>query len=198
MSTLSESLDRVPADRRPKWDRYLSPSWTPEQAEEPNGAVWPTFATAVWALRNQWGFADALRRVIDLGGDTDTVACVTGGLLGAVEGIQAIPSRWTTPLNGELPGQHADVTNLADLQNLALRLDGGDVSSVAPDLTHGIEPREVIPAIWLSDLPGALRAPRDAVVISLCRTFGYITASDRRQVYLLDDDRNLDVSVRSH
>jgi ADP-ribosyl-[dinitrogen reductase] hydrolase len=193
LAALPDALDRLSEDRRAKWARYLSPSWTPEQAQESNGAVWPTLATAVWALRNRWSFAEALRRVIDIGGDTDTVACVTGGLLGAVAGIQAIPSRWTTLLNGELPGQAAAVTDLVDLQNLAVRLDGGDVSSAMPALTAGIEPEEVLPGIWLSDLPGALRAPSDAVVISLCRTFGYLTARDRRQVYLLDDDRNLDV-----
>ena len=37
---------------------------------------------------------------IDLGGDADTVAAMTGGLAGAIHGIQAIPSRWTTYLHG--------------------------------------------------------------------------------------------------
>ena len=41
------------------------------------------------------GFAEAVRRAIDLGGDTDTVAAVTGGLAGAVHGVHDIPERWT-------------------------------------------------------------------------------------------------------
>ncbi len=45
-------------------------------------------------------FADAVIAAIDLGGDTDTVAAVTGGLAGAIHGIRAIPSRWTTYLHG--------------------------------------------------------------------------------------------------
>lgn len=136
-----------------------------------------------------------MRRVIDLGGDTDTVGCVVGGLLGAVKGIQAIPSRWTTPLNGKLPGQPDGARDLADLQDLAVRLDGGSLSSDVPEFGAGIEPKEVLPGIWLCDLPGAIRAPADAVVISLCRTFGYVAGPGRLQVYLLDNDRNLDVAA---
>jgi ADP-ribosyl-[dinitrogen reductase] hydrolase len=134
-----------------------------------------------------------MRHVIDIGGDTDTIACVTGGLLGAVQGIQAIPSRWTTPLNGEVPGQPTGAHDLADLQNLALRLDGEHVSDEVPPLAAGIEPVEVAPKLWLSDLPGATRAPAGAVVISLCRTFGHITTPGRRQAYMIDDETNLDL-----
>jgi ADP-ribosyl-[dinitrogen reductase] hydrolase len=193
LDALPEALDRVHSSRRPEWERVLSPTWSPEREPTPNGAIWPTLATAVWALRKGWRFDEAMRRVIDIGGDTDTIACVTGGLLGAVQGIQAIPSRWTTPLNGDVPGHAPVVRDLADLQNLAVRLDGEEVSGEVPALARGIEPVEVLARLWLSDLPGAMRAPDGAVVISLCRTFGHITAPDRRQVYLIDDDTNLDV-----
>lgn len=193
-AVLPDALHLIPADRRVKWETNLAPDWTPDDATEGNGAVWPTLATAVWALRNGWTFDEAMRQVIDLGGDTDTVASVTGGLLGAVQGIPTIPSRWTTPLNGDLPGQNDSINDLADLQGLALRLDGETLTSNRPAVAEGIEPKEVLPGLWLSDLPGAAsRAPDDAVVISLCRTFGHITAPDRRQVYITDDDNNMDV-----
>jgi ADP-ribosyl-[dinitrogen reductase] hydrolase len=191
LDLLPHALDRVDPSRRPVWDFVLSSGWSPERETVPNGAVWPTLATAVWALRKGWAFDEALRRVIDIGGDTDTIACVAGGLLGAVQGIQGIPSRWTTPLNGDVPGHAPIVGDLADLQNLALRLDGEHVSGDIPPLARGIEPVEVLPGLWLSDLPGATRAPDGAVVVSLCRTFGHITAPDRRQAYLIDDDTNL-------
>jgi ADP-ribosyl-[dinitrogen reductase] hydrolase len=193
LEVLPRTLDRIDPSRRPEWERVLSSTWSPERETIPNGAVWPTLATAVWALRNGWRFDEAMRRVIDIGGDTDTIAGVAGGLLGAVQGIQAIPSRWTTPLNGEMPGHAPVVRDLADLQNLALRLDGERVSEEAPPLARGIEPVEVLPGLWLSDLPGATRAPDGAVIFSLCRTFGHITAPERRQAYLIDDDTNLDV-----
>jgi ADP-ribosyl-[dinitrogen reductase] hydrolase len=182
-------------DPRGKWATVLAPGWTPIAATEPNGAVWPTLATAVWALRNGWSFEEAMRHVIDVGGDTDTIACVAGGLLGAVQGIQAIPARWTTPLNGKLPGNCPLARDLVGLQNLALRLDGVDVSRDALVLPPGIEPVEVAHGLWLSDLRGAIDSPAECVVVSLCRTFGRISHAERRQIYLIDGDQNLDVDL---
>lgn len=124
---------------------------------------------------------------------TDTIAAVTGGLLGAVHGIQAIPSRWTTPLTGVLPGHPPEVTGLADLIALAIRLDGGDPDPTPPADGEGITPVEVEPGLWLSDLAGATTAPAGTAVISLCRTFHRIPHPIRRQVYLTDDDTNLDI-----
>ena len=66
-------------------------------------------------MRTTTSFENALRAAIDLGGDTDTVACVTGGLAGAV--YAAIPAHWTEPLHVPLPGteqtlRHADLVDL--------------------------------------------------------------------------------------
>ncbi|WP_302185294.1 ADP-ribosylglycohydrolase family protein [Streptomyces sp. GMY02] len=59
-----------------------------------------------------------------LGGDTDTVAAVTGGLAGAYYGLDAIPARWTEPLHVPLPGFDGRVLRSADLLRLAHRLGG--------------------------------------------------------------------------
>jgi ADP-ribosyl-[dinitrogen reductase] hydrolase len=195
LSILPDAVAAVPAERRAAWEEALDQAWTPEQARTPNGAVWPTLATAVWALRRGWPFDAAMRAVIDLGGDTDTVAAVTGGLLGAVQGIQAIPSRWSTPLTGELPGHPPVARDLGELQRLAQRLDGEQVDDSAGAGSAGIDPVQVLPGLWLSDLSGASRAPSEAVVVSLCRAFGHITAADRRQVFLTDDGYNLNVDA---
>ncbi len=93
LAALPRALQRIPEERRAKWQANLAPSWTPDAATDGNGAVWPTLATAVWALRSGWPYEEAMCHVIDLGGDTDTIAAVAGGLIGAVQGIQAIPSR---------------------------------------------------------------------------------------------------------
>jgi ADP-ribosyl-[dinitrogen reductase] hydrolase len=195
LDLLPDALSDVPEARRGKWETVLAPGWTPIAATEPNGAVWPTLATAVWALRNGWSFEEAMRHVIDVGGDTDTIACVAGGLLGAMQGIQAIPTRWTTPLNGKLPGSSPIARDLGALQNLALRLDGVDVSGDSLVLPPGIEPVEVAHGLWLSDLRGAIDSPAECVVVSLCRTFDRISHAERRQVYLIDGDQNLDVDL---
>ncbi|GGZ27992.1 hypothetical protein GCM10010387_21740 [Streptomyces inusitatus] len=66
----------------------------------------------------------AIRAAIDLGGDTDTVAAVTGGLAGALYGPEAIPARWTEPLHVPLSGAErpGTVLRLGDLVDLARRL----------------------------------------------------------------------------
>ncbi|MER6630393.1 ADP-ribosylglycohydrolase family protein [Streptomyces sp. NPDC000987] len=86
--------------------------------------VWPCLGSVVWALRTTAGFEDAIRAAIDLGGDTDTVAAVTGGLAGAYYGLDAIPAHWTQPLHVPLPGFDGRVLRLADLLHLAHRLGG--------------------------------------------------------------------------
>lgn len=42
----------------------------------------------------------AVRTAVSLGHDTDTTACVTGGLAGLRDGIEAIPERWRRALRG--------------------------------------------------------------------------------------------------
>ncbi|MBA2944276.1 ADP-ribosylglycohydrolase family protein [Streptomyces himalayensis] len=64
------------------------------------------------------------RTAIDLGGDTDTVAAVTGGLAGAYYGLDAIPARWTESLHVLLPGFDGRVLRLPDLIDLAYHLEG--------------------------------------------------------------------------
>ena len=66
--------------------------------------MWPTLGQAVWALRQGRDFAEVMRLVIDLGGDTDTVAAVAGGLAGAVFGMGGIPMRWSSAVHGRVPG----------------------------------------------------------------------------------------------
>ncbi|MDQ6613315.1 MAG: ADP-ribosylglycohydrolase family protein [Actinomycetota bacterium] len=193
LDALPGALADIPAERRDHWMAVCDPAWTPEQATEPNGAVWPTLGTALWALRSHSTFPVALRSVVDCGGDTDTIAAVAGGLIGAAQGVQAIPSRWATPLNGQLPGQRDPVPDLVGLMALAQRLDGEQTAGGEPGGEAGIDPVEVEPGLWVSDFFGATRAPRGALVISLCRTWGRLDHLDRRQVYLTDNAENLDV-----
>ncbi|MEV5762111.1 ADP-ribosylglycohydrolase family protein [Streptomyces tendae] len=119
LTTLDDILTLVHPDHRGRYATALSPDWHPDQATEFNGAVWPCLGSAVWALRTTTSFEDAIRAAIDLGGDTDTVAAVTGGMAGAYYGLDAIPARWTEPLHVPLPGFGGRVLRLADLLHLA-------------------------------------------------------------------------------
>ncbi|MFD7128205.1 ADP-ribosylglycohydrolase family protein, partial [Streptomyces anulatus] len=78
---------------------------------------------ALWALRTTETFERALAAAVDVGGDTDTVAAVTGGLAEAVHGIGAVPARWTEPLHVPLPGYGDRRLTTGDLLTLAGRLD---------------------------------------------------------------------------
>src|SRR5688572_17535341 len=125
LAAIPGALELVLPEHWERWATVLAPGWAPEQATESNGAVWPTLGQAVWALRHGRDFAEVMRRVIDLGGDTDTVAAVAGGLAGAVFGMGGIPSRWASVVHGRVPGHGDRVWRVADLQQLAAALDGG-------------------------------------------------------------------------
>ena len=45
-------------------------------------------------LRHPHAFADAVREAIFIGGDTDTIASMTGAIAGAFHGVQAISPAW--------------------------------------------------------------------------------------------------------
>lgn len=121
-SAIPDVLELIHPDHRERYATVLAPDRHPDQATEFNGAVWPCLGSAVWALRSAAGFEEAIRAAIDLGGDTDTVAAVTGGLAGAFYGPAAIPTRWTEPLHVPLPGFDGRVLRVEDLVDLARRL----------------------------------------------------------------------------
>ncbi|GGJ18652.1 ADP-ribosylglycohydrolase family protein [Streptomyces brasiliensis] len=124
LAAVADALRAVHPDHRERYSVVLAPDWHPDLATEFNGAVWPCLGSAVWALRTTSTYEEAVRAALDLGGDTDTVAAVTGGLAGAVHGIGAVPERWTGPLHVPLPGYGDRVLRAADLAELAVRLAG--------------------------------------------------------------------------
>jgi ADP-ribosyl-[dinitrogen reductase] hydrolase len=115
-------LDALPEGQKPFRD-MLRDDWTPDDGGFPNGTVWGCLAQAVWAVRSTSSFSSALVTAIDLGGDTDTVAAVAGGLAGAIYGFEAIPQRWTDPLHGTVTTASGPVTwTFFDLIQLTRRL----------------------------------------------------------------------------
>ncbi|GCB48859.1 ADP-ribosylglycohydrolase family protein [Streptomyces sp. NL15-2K] len=122
LDAIADTLTAVHPEHRDRYAVVLAPDWHPDLATEFNGAVWPCLGSAVWALRTTSSYEDAVRAAIDLGGDTDTVAAVTGGLAGAVHGITAVPERWTTPLHVPLPGFDGRILDAEELSALARKL----------------------------------------------------------------------------
>jgi ADP-ribosyl-[dinitrogen reductase] hydrolase len=187
LSAVPSALSLVAEDHRERWAAVLAPSWTPADASESNGAVWPTLGQAVWALRHGRDVAEVLRLVIDLGGDTDTVACVAGGLAGAVFGMGGIPSRWASVVHGRVPGHGDKVWRVADLQQLAAALDGGAKQNYDPGVIPRIGPTEVLPGIWAANLDGARYSETDFAVISLCRLGEPFPHALQRMAYIADN-----------
>ncbi|MEV4997622.1 ADP-ribosylglycohydrolase family protein [Streptomyces niveus] len=122
VAAVPDALRHVHEDHRPRWATVLAPGWHPDDATEFNGAVWPCLGSALWALRTTGSFEASLAAAIDLGGDTDTVAAVTGALAGAVYGFATIPQRWTSPLHVPLPGYGDRVLRTPELARLAAQL----------------------------------------------------------------------------
>lgn len=58
------------------------------------GWVLIAFQNALWQLLHAPDFEEALVNTVMRGGDTDTNAAICGALLGAVHGVDAIPSQW--------------------------------------------------------------------------------------------------------
>jgi ADP-ribosylglycohydrolase len=58
------------------------------------GYVVDTLGAAIWCLLRTRSFKDCVLKAVNLGGDTDTVAAVAGGLSGLYYGYESIPCEW--------------------------------------------------------------------------------------------------------
>ena len=69
----------------------------------------------LWAAVMPLGFEEALRQVVEAGGDTDTNGAVAGAVLGARYGASAIPGRWldVIPQRGRVEGLADGLAGLA-------------------------------------------------------------------------------------
>lgn len=67
---------------------------------ESGGYVVDTLEASTWCLLNSESFEDTVLKAVNLGGDTDTTGCVTGGLAGVHYGISSLPRRWIDLLAG--------------------------------------------------------------------------------------------------
>lgn len=67
---------------------------TPVEQLNASGYVVNTLQTALTCAYQSHSFEEALVKAVNLGGDTDTIGAVTGGLVGAYYGDYSIPPRW--------------------------------------------------------------------------------------------------------
>ena len=69
-----------------------------ENEVKSTGYVVDTLEASLWGFLNEKSYTDCVFRVINLGGDTDTIACVAGGLAGIYYGFNAINDNWVQML----------------------------------------------------------------------------------------------------
>ena len=77
-----------------KYDRIFHQSFKdiPENEIRSSGYVVDTLEAALWCFLNTDNFRDCVLKVVNLGSDTDTVACVAGSIAGLYYGD--IPTEW--------------------------------------------------------------------------------------------------------
>ncbi len=85
---------------KPEYEQELEWSVRPDIPWEGRGTgyVADCLHSAFMILEQASGYEDAVKRAVLLGNDTDTTACVTGGLAGIRYGLQGIPKRWLKAL----------------------------------------------------------------------------------------------------
>ena len=57
-----------------------------------------TLEAALWCVLTTNNYRDCVLKAVNLGGDTDTIAAIAGGLAGALYGYDAIHKEWLNTL----------------------------------------------------------------------------------------------------
>ncbi|SVE15587.1 uncharacterized protein METZ01_LOCUS468441, partial [marine metagenome] len=115
-------------DRQEKWDALITEAviGPPAVFKKKNGWVVKAFQAALSAIVNTVEpeeqpadhLRDALIAAVRIGNDTDTVAAIAGGLLGARWGKAAIPEEWLNLVHGDRRRGSTQIT-AGDLEELA-------------------------------------------------------------------------------
>lgn len=208
-------LAALPAARRERWAALLDEAETSEPRDfDRNGWVvqalqgaWSSIHRAVVAHADGRALRDGLERAVRGGRDTDTVAAIAGGLLGAVYGASAVPSDWRLALHGH-PGLRAhDLVELAALAARGGTPDGTGWPTIERmdydgyGIRRALTPHPHDDGVLLGAILDLDDAPVDAVV-SLCRIgIEQRRAADHVEVWLIDDadadkNPNLDLVLR--
>lgn len=114
-------IDLLDADRRDRWAAWIAEAESgPPSRFRPNGFT-VTALQAAWAAiahTEGSGLEAVLHAAVRIGDDTDTVAAIAGGLVGARWGASSVPATWRSAVHG-WPGRSGE-----DLVALANGLAG--------------------------------------------------------------------------
>mgnify|MGYP001636523736 CR=1 FL=1 len=65
------------------------------------GYVSDTMQAVLWAVADGRDYPSTVLNAVNLGGDTDTIAALAGGVAGILYGMESIPDEWLTALRGQ-------------------------------------------------------------------------------------------------
>lgn len=139
---VAAGLDLLPDERRAQWAKWVGDALDPGRSAggavpgarfTPNGFTVTALQAATAAVVGtptpdgpspEGHLPAALHSAVRIGNDTDTVAAIAGGLLGARWGARAVPAEWRRAVHG-WPGRTGD--DLVTLAVATVRGGAGDV-----------------------------------------------------------------------
>lgn len=75
---------------------------TPDRDSVPStGYVLDTMQAVLWAVADGRDYPSTVLNAVNLGGDTDTIGALAGGVAGIMYGMDAIPDEWISALRGQ-------------------------------------------------------------------------------------------------
>lgn len=215
---LRAALDTLPADRAAVWAARLDEAKTHPPAHFTRNGWVVQALQAAWSAISHTPVPDdnpaggvfaaqhlqyALESAVRGGNDTDTIAAIAGGLLGARWGVSAVPAAWRRIVHGWPGLRGRDLIRLGLLAAREGQDDGAGWPSIARFDYTGFAGHDALavhpydPGVWLGGID-ALRALPDGVdaVVSLCRLGTLdapatgVAATDHLEVWLIDSDHS--------
>lgn len=102
---IHDAIDRAFADLVDRQSEHIDELLYIKQFEHNEftgtGYVVDSFWSALSAVWRSTSYEDAIKKAIQYGNDTDTTACIAGGLAGIIYGYSGIPDRWIQELRGK-------------------------------------------------------------------------------------------------
>ena len=86
---------------------------TSDKLHKPTGYVMHSLNNAIYYASRSENFKDTMIAVVNDGGDADTIACITGGLIGAKFGIENVPEKWIEKLDKDVLKKLLNFANYA-------------------------------------------------------------------------------------
>lgn len=83
------------------FNRLIVMGSIPEDQIKSTGYVVDTLEAAIWCIMHTNSYKDCVLKAVNLGGDTDTIAAVAGGLAGILYGYENIPAGWISSLQAK-------------------------------------------------------------------------------------------------